>query len=79
MGKESRAREQVEKLGKFNVHVRVVFPDDTELEYDCASWTPGANALALDINPAYLILIPNTSMKFFVVTPVAGESSIILQ
>lgn len=67
MSVPTKLREK-EQLGKFNVHVIVVYLDNKKEEYDVHRWVHTGDYLALDMFHTELKVINCMSLKSFSVT-----------
>jgi hypothetical protein len=58
-----------ERVGAFNVTVRIEYADLSNEVIDCDRWVHGGDYLALSINPAKLRIVSLKNVKYFEVTP----------
>lgn len=70
MGKEQRARQQVEALGKFDIHLRVTYMDGSVEEGDYKSWAHMGPFIACDRYEGGLrVFVLDNHVKYFEVEP----------
>ena len=69
--------QQVNKLGKYHVLIKIVYLDGTITEELYKSWFHSGNYLALDTYDTKLVVINILSIKYFVVSPVEETKAII--
>jgi len=65
-------QKKAEQMGRYNVHVMVVYQNDLLEEYDVFSWTDVGEKLALNISPGMFRVIPLNGVRHFTITPQQG-------
>lgn len=66
---------QKEQLGKFNVHVEIIYADNKKEEYDVHRWVHSGDYLALDMFHTELKVINCKEIKRFCITPMDEATS----
>lgn len=70
MGRDERINEIRKELGRYNVHISILYTDGHTDEADIKSWTHAGNFLALDYgNNQKLEVISLVNVYKFTITP----------
>ena len=73
MGVEERNKQVKVALGKFNVHVKILYTDGSEEEMDVKSWVDPGNKLALEHFDGSLTVVCLDNVFKFRISPMKED------